>query len=311
MAGFVGVDVAKAVLDVCVRPTGEAVQFPNDAAGHAALIQWLQGVAPSHVVLEASGGYERAPTIALAAAGVPVIVVNARTVRAFAKATGQLAKTDRIDAAILALFAERLQPAQRPLADEATAELQELITRRRQLLEQLTMEKQRLPLARGRVVRRQLKDHIRYLERQVAETDDDLRQAIEASPVWRVQEDLLRTVPGVGPVVARTLLALVPELGHLNRKQIAALVGVAPFARDSGAWRGTRHIWGGRANARTALYMGAFVGIRHNPVLHALFVRLRAAGKPAKVALVACMRKLLTILNAMLATGERWRPAMA
>lgn len=310
MPGWIGVDIAKATLDGVARPTGEVVQFPNTASGHAALIAWATPLAPTGLVLEATGGYERAVVVALAAAGLPVVVVNPRQVRDFARSTGQLAKTDRLDAALLALFAERVQPAGRPLSPAVTAELAELITRRRQLVEMLGMERNRLALARTRV-RRDVQAHIRWLERRVAETDDDLRQAIEASPVWRVQEDLLRSVPGLGPVVARTLLALLPELGRLNRKQIAALAGVAPFARDSGTWRGARVIWGGRAHVRQALYMAALVASRHNPVVAALYTRLRAAGKPAKVALVACMRKLLTILNAMLHTGTRWRVAAA
>lgn len=308
MTCWIGLDIAKATLDGVVRPTGEVVQFPNDAAGHAALVAWATPLDPTVLVCEATGGYERAVVAALAAAGVPVVVVNPRQVRDFARSTGQLAKTDRLDATVLALFAERVQPAVRPLSDAATAELAALITRRRQVRDMLTMEVNRLPLARTRV-RRGVQAHITWLKRRLAETDDDLRQAIEASPVWRVQEDLLRSVPGMGPVVARTLLALLPELGHLNRKQIAALAGVAPFARDSGTWRGHRVIWGGRAQVRRALYMAALVASRHNPVLQALYTRLRAAGKPAKVALVACMRKLLTILNAMLQDGTRWRVA--
>lgn len=310
MPCWIGLDIAKATIDGVVRPTGEVVQFPNEATGHAALVAWVTPQAPTGLVLEATGGYERAVVLALAAAGLPVVVVNPRQVRDFARSTGQLAKTDRLDAALLALFAERVQPEVRPLSDAATAELAELITRRRQLMEMLTAEKNRLPLVRTRV-RRDVQAHITWLERRLTATDDALHQAIEASPVWRVQEDLLRSVPGMGPVVSRTLLALLPELGRLNRKQIAALAGVAPFARDSGTWRGPRVIWGGRAPVRRALYMAALVASRHNPVLQALYTRLRAAGKPAKVALVACMRKLLTILNAMLHTGTRWRLADA
>lgn len=310
MTCWIGLDVAKAVLDGVVRPTGEVVQFPNDAAGHAALVAWATPLAPTSLVLEATGGYERAVVVALAAAGLPVVVVNPRQVRDFARSTGQLAKTDRLDAAVLALFAERVQPAQRPLTDEATTELAELITRRQQLLAMLTQEKNRLPQVRTRV-RRDVQAHITWLERRVAETDDDLRQAIEASPVWRVQENLLQSVPGIGPVVSRTLLALLPELGHLNRKQIAALVGVAPLARDSGTWRGRRVIWGGRASVRRVLYMAALVASRRNPVLKALYTRLVAAGKAKKVALVACMRKLLTILNAILQSGTPWRVTTA
>jgi transposase len=310
MTTYLGLDIAKAHVDVAVRPTGEVAQFPNDAAGHAALVAWATPRAPAGIVLEATGGYERAVVVALTAAQLPVAVVNPRQVRDFARSTGQLAKTDRLDAAVLALFAERVQPAVRPLSDAATAELAELITRRRQLVEMLTMERNRLPLVRTRV-RREVQAHITWLERRVTATDDDLRDAIEASPVWRVQEDLLRSVPGVGPVVSRTLLALLPELGQLNRKQIAALVGVAPLARDSGTWRGRRAVWGGRASVRRVLYMAALVASRRNPVIRALYTRLVAAGKPAKVALVACMRKLLTILNAMLSAGTPWRPATA
>ena len=308
MPCYIGLDVAKAVLDGVVRPTGEVVQFANDPGGRAALVAWATALAPTGLVLEATGGYERAAVLALATAGLPVVVVNPRQVRDFARSTGQLAKTDRLDAAVLALFAERVQPAVRPLSDAATAELAELITRRQQLRDMLTMEKNRLALVRSRV-RREVQAHITWLEKRIVETDDALRQAIEASPVWRVQEDLLRSVPGIGPVVSRTLLALLPELGHLNRKEIAALVGVAPMARDSGTWKGARAVWGGRAPVRRALYMAALVASRRNPVLQAFYQRLRAAGKPAKVALVACMRKLLTILNAMLHHGTRWQTA--
>ena len=310
MTCYLGLDVSKAAIDVVVRPSGEVQQFANVASGHAAMVAWAVPLAPATLVLEATGGYERAAAVALAAAGLPVVVVNPRQVRDFARSTGQLAKTDRLDAAMLALFAERVQPAQRPLSDAATAELAELITRRQQLQDMLTMEKNRLALIRSQV-RRDVKLHIRWLEKRLDATDDDLRQAIETSPVWRVKEELLRSVPGIGPVVSRTLLALLPELGHLSRKQIAALVGVAPLARDSGQWRGQRVIWGGRAPVRRTLYMAALVASRRNPVLQVFYVRLRAAGKPAKVALVACMRKLLIILNAMMAQGTSWQPASA
>jgi transposase len=310
MSCYIGLDVSKAVIDVVVRPSGEVQQFANDARGHTALVAWAQPLAPGSLVLEATGGYERAATVALAAAGLPVVVVNPRQVRDFARSTGQLAKTDRLDAAVLALFAERVQPVVRPLSDAATVELAEVITRRQQLQDMLTMEKNRLALTRSRV-RRDVQTHIRWLEKRLEETDDDLRQLIEASPVWRVKEELLRSVPGIGPVVSRTLLALLPELGHLSRKQIAALVGVAPLARDSGQWRGRRVIWGGRAAVRKVLFMAALVASRRNPVLQAFYARLRAAGKPAKLALVACMRKLLTILNAMMHQGTRWDVAKA
>lgn len=306
MTCYIGLDVSKAVIDAVVRPTGEVVQFANDGRGHAALVAWAGPLDPATLVLEPTGGYERAVAVALATAGLPVAVVNARQIRDFARSTGQLAKTDRLDAAVLALFAERVQPAVRPLADAATTELADLVTRRRQLQDMLTQEKNRLGLARARV-RRDVQAHIRWLEKRVRETDDDLHQAIEASPVWRVKEDLLRSVPGIGPVVARTMLALLPELGRLSRKQIAALVGVAPLARDSGKSRGRRIIWGGRAAVRRALFMAALVASRHNPVLQAFSTRLKEAGKPPKVVLVACMRKLLTILNAMLAQGTAWQ----
>jgi len=310
MSCYVGIDVAKATLDVAVTVPPSLGPFANDEAGHAALIAALTPLAPALIVLEATGGYERAVTVALAAAGLPVVVANPRQIRDFAKATGQLAKTDRLDAAVLAQFAQRVQPAVRPVPDATAQELRDLVTRRRQLIDMLGQERNRLGLARGRV-RRELQSHIRWLERRVHESDDDLRQAIEQSPVWRVRDDLLQGVPGVGPVVAQTLLATLPELGTLDRKQIAALVGVAPLNRDSGQWRGRRQVWGGRAPVRAVLYMATLVGVRHNPVLRAFYQRLRTLGKPPKVALVASMRKLLTILNAMLAHQTPWRPEPA
>jgi len=253
MSCWIGIDVAKAVLDGVVRTTGEVVQFPNDATGHTALVAWATPLAPTGLVLEATGGYERAVVLALAAAGLPVVVVHPRQVRDFARSTGHLAKTDRLDAAVLALFAERVQPAVRPLSDAATAALAELITRRRQVRDMLTMEKNRLPLVRTRV-RRDVPAHSTWLERRLDDTDDALRRAIEASPVWRGQEELLRSVPGMGPVVSRTLLALLPELGHLNRKQIAALAGVAPLARESGTWHGRRTVGGAGPGAARAVH---------------------------------------------------------
>jgi transposase len=303
MSCFVGIDVAKATLEVVLSTAPTPRQFANDAAGHAALLAALTPLAPTLIVLEATGGYERDVTVALAAAALPVVVVNPRQVRDFAKATGHLAKTDRLDAAVLAQFAAQLQPAVRPVADAAAQELRDVVTRRRQLVEMLGQERNRLPAARGRI-RRELQSHVRWLERRIHETDDDLRQAIERSPVWRVKDDLLQSVPGIGRTVARTLLALLPELGTLDRKQIAALVGVAPLNRDSGQWRGSRQVWGGRAPVRAMLYMAALVATRHNPVLKRFYQRLRGAGKPGKVALVATMRKLLTIV--MLAHQTPW-----
>jgi transposase len=304
---FVGIDVAKATLDLAVRPPGDTWQVPNEDPAMPALVTRLRALAPTRIVLEATGGYEHAVVAALAAAGLPVVFANPRQVRDFGRACGQLAKTDRIDAALLALFAERVRPELRPLPDAAAQALEALLTRRRQLLEMLTAERNRLGVAQG-PIRRDIARHIRWLEKRVTDVDRDLTAAIEASPVWRATEDLLRTVPGIGPVVSRTLLGELPELGQLDRKQIAALVGVAPHARDSGTLRGKRLVWGGRASVRAVLYMGALVAAQYNPVIRAFYQRLRTAGKPAKVALTACMRKLLIILNAMVRTGTPWSP---
>lgn len=307
---FIGIDVAKAQLEFACRPAGETGRVPNDGSGVAELLAHCRALAPTLIVCEATGGYEAALVAALATAQLPVVVANPRQVRDFAKATGQLAKTDALDAQVLALFAERVRPEPRSLPDEALTALEELLTRRRQLVEMLTAEKNRLLLARG-PVRRDLQQHIRFLERRLREVDDDLHRAVKASPVWRVKDDLLRSVPGVGRVVSLTLLAQLPELGRLSHKEIAALVGVAPLNRDSGTLRGKRLVYGGRAPVRAVLYMAALVASRRNPVLHAFYERLRAAGKPAKVALTACMRKLLTILNAMARDGRPWQPARA
>lgn len=304
---FVGIDVAKATLEVAVRPSGERWALANEAPALPGLVTRLAALAPTLIVLEATGGFEHAAVAALAAAGLPVVVADPRQVRDFARATGQLAKTDAIDAGLLTLFAERVRPQARPLADDATQALDAILTRRRQLVEMLTAERNRLGFARP-PVRRGITQHIRWLERQLDDVDHDLGQLIERSPVWRAQDDLLQSVPGIGPIVSRTLLGELPELGRLNRKEIAALVGVAPLARDSGTLRGKRLVWGGRAPVRAVLYMGALVATGWNPVIRACYQRLRAAGKPAKVALVACMRKLLIILNAMVRTNTRWQP---
>jgi transposase len=303
---YVGIDVAKAHLDVAVRPTDLAQRVTNDAAGIASLVTHLASLAPVLIVCEATGGYERALVAALATAALPLVVANPRQVRDFAKATGQLAKTDALDAAVLARFAEQVQPTPRPLPEAALETLEALLTRRRQLLEMLTAERQRLPLARP-AVRRDLQQHIRWLERRVREMDDELDDAIQASPVWRAKDDLLQSVPGIGRVVSRTLLAMLPELGRLNRQEIAALVGVAPLNCDSGTFRGRRRVYGGRAPVRAVLYMGALVATRYNPVLRTFYQRLRAAGKPPKVALTAVMRKLLVILNAMMRSQTPWQ----
>jgi len=269
------------------------------------LVARLHALGPTRIVLEATGGCEHAVVAALAAAGRPVVVANPRQVRDFGRSCGQLAKTDRIDAALLALFAERVPPELRPLPTEAAQVLDAFLTRRRQILELLVAERNRLGCAK-RPIRRDIDQHIRWLEKRLKDVDRELESAVQASPVWRATEDLLRTVPGIGPVVSRTLLGERPELGRLNRKQIASLVGVAPHARDSGTLRRKRMVWGGRAPVRAVLYMGALVATKFNPVIRAFYQRLRAAGTPAKVALTACMRKLLIILNAMVRTGKPW-----
>ena len=248
---YLGLDVAKATVELASEPAGLGGQFSTEASGLAALVTQCQAQPIALIVLEATGGYEAPIAAALATAGLPVAVVNPRQVRDFARALGRLAKTDRIDAHVLALFGARLQPVPRPLPDEATQELEAVVLRRRQLLEMLHAERQRLPRARGREVRRNLRAHIRWLERSLIDTDATLETLIQTSPLWRVQEQLLQSVPGVGPTLARTLLGLLPELGQLDRRQIAALVGLAPLARDSGTQRGQRHCWGGRPALRT------------------------------------------------------------
>jgi transposase len=303
---FVGIDISKTRLEVAPRPAGLPFTVSYDDAGIALVVERLSALAPVGIVVEATGGLEVLLAGALATAGLPVAVVNPRQVRDFARATGRLAKTDTLDAQVLAQFAEAVRPARRPLPDASTQQLAALITRRRQLVEMLTAEKNR----RGstpRGMRSQIQTHIDWLAQSVAQLDQDLTMAVQASPIWRAHDELLRSVPGIGPVVTRTLLAELPELGTLTRKQIAALVGVAPLNRDSGTFRGKRTIWGGRATVRAVLYMGALVATRHNAVLKAFYQRLRGAGKAPKVALTACMRKLLTILNAMLKHRTPWR----
>ena len=303
---FVGIDVCKARLEVALRPSLDRWTVPHDDGGIRALVVRLGALSPTLIVLEATGGLEGVLTGALVAAGLPVVVINPRQARDFAKAMGRLAKTDAIDADLLAQFAEVIRPPVRPLPDAQTQELAALIARRRQLIEMRTAESNRLGSAPQRV-RRSIAAHLRWLDTQVARVDKALTQAIRQSPVWRERDELLQSTPGVGPVVTTTLLAELPELGRLNRKQIAALVGVAPHNRDSGLMRGKRTVWGGRAPVRAVLYMSALAAVRHNPVIHTFYHRLRAAGKAPKVALIACMRKLLTILNAMLKHRTPWR----
>jgi transposase len=303
---FVGIDVAQDAVAVALAPSGEHWTSRTDEPGLHGLVERLRSHAPALVVLEATGGLE-APLVArLAAAGLPVVVVNPRQVRDFARALGRLAKTDAIDANVLALFAERVQPAVRPLPDAAARQLGALVARRRQLVEMLVAEQQRLLRAEPAVVR-DVRTHIAWLKKRLAGLDDELDGAIKTSPLWRVKDALDRSTPSIGPVTARTLLAELPELGTLNRKQIAALVGVAPLNCDSGRFRGRRRVWGGRANVRTALYLAAMCATRYHPVIRPFYRRLLAAAKPKKVALVAGARKLLTTLNAMARSGTPWQ----
>ena len=308
---FIGLDVAKKQLDVAARPSGARWTGANDVAGMTALIEWLRRAGPvTLIVVEATGGYELAVVAALAAAGHPVVVVNPRQVRDFARATGQLAKTDALDAAVLAHFAEAVRPEVRPLPDELTQVMQGWVARRRQVLAMIGAEQNRLGLA-APAVQPAIHTHLEWLRQHLGEVDPELRTVLRSSPVWREHDDLLRSVPGVGPVLATTLLVDVPELGRLNRHEIAKLIGVAPLNQDSGEHRGTRRIWGGRAPVRKTLYMATLAAVKHNPVIREFYLRLCQAGKPKKVALTACMRKLLTILNAMLHQGTAWKPVLA
>ena len=303
---FVGIDVSKAQVDVAVRPTGKRWVLPYDETGIEGLIPQIVDLEPALVLLEATGGLELPLVAALAAAALPVVVVNPRQVRDFAKVTGTLAKTDTLDAGVLAHFADAVRPEVRPLKDAETLVLNSLTARRHPVMTMLVSEKNRLGTAIGAVSPR-IEAHIAWLEQELSALDKGLRQTLRRSPVWRDKDDLLRTVPGVGPQLSLTLLAHLPELGTLDRKQIAALVGVAPYNRDSGTLRGKCAVWGGRSRVRAVLYMGALVASRHNPAIRDFYQRLLAAGKPKKVALVASMRKLLVMLKAMLKHGYPWR----
>jgi transposase len=303
---FMGIDVAKAQLDIAVRPSGERWAVPNNTDGVATLVEQVQALHPTLIVLEATGGLERAATAALATAGLPVVVVNPRQARDLARAIGQLAKTDALDARALAHFADVIRPTPRPLPDAQTQELRALLGRRQQLIVMRTAEQNRLAGTSGRL-QTDIEAHITWLNERLATLDDDIETLLRASPLWRENDDLLQSAPGIGPVCARTLLLELPELGTLNRRQIAALVGVAPLNRDSGTLRGRRTIWGGRAHVRTVLYMGTLVATRYNPRIKAFYERLLAAGKVKKVALTACMHKFLTILNAMLKPRTPWQ----
>ncbi len=302
---YTGIDVSKGRLDVAVRPAGEQWGVANDPEGIDDLVARLEGLRPSLIVLEASGGYERPVVAALASAGLSVAVVNPRQARDFARATGKLAKTDELDARALAHFAEAVKPEVRPVPDEQAREFAAIMARRRQVVGMLVAEGNRLETAVS-PVRERIEAHIEFLEAELDELDSDLDKAIRESSVWREKDVLLQSVPGVGPRVSATLLADLPELGSLENKKLAALVGVAPLNRDSGVFRGKRRVWGGRVAVRQMLYMAAVTAARCNPVFRQFYGRLRAAGKPKKVALTACMRKLLLVLNAMLRHGTRW-----
>ncbi len=304
----VGIDVSKRQLDVAVHEQSGVRAFDNDARGIKQLVAHLTKLAPELVVLEATGGYELAAALALHDGQVPVAVVNPRQVRDFAKANNILAKTDRIDAGILAHFAGVIKPPQRGVPNAELLPLRELVTRRRQLVDMMVAERNRLEHASSQMAK-DVKKHLSWLERQIAALDDKTSEALRESPLWQERSKLLRTFNGVGPGVTQTMCVHLPELGQLNGKQIAALVGVAPFNCDSGKYRGQRRIWGGRSVVRSALYMSALCCIRHNPVIGDFYRRLQAAGKPGKVALVACMRKILIILNAMVRDGKPWSPA--
>lgn len=307
---YVGVDVSKQQLDVAVSPNGSRGRFPNDDVGFDQLATWLGDPAGVLVVFEATGGYQTAAVAALAQAGFAVVVVNPRWVRDYARSQGRLAKTDRLDAQLIAEFASKSDLQVRPLRDAQSRLLQELMSRRRQLLEMQTMERNRRHQASPSVAA-SIEQHLQWLKAELKQLDDELDDQIRQSPMWRAQDKLLRSVPGVGEVTSRTLLAELPELGHLSNRQIAALAGVAPLNRDSGQSVGHRSIWGGRAVVRSALYMAIVSAHRHNPVIARYYAHLRKQGKPFKVAMVACMRKLLIILNTMFKQGQPWQPRMA
>jgi transposase len=302
---FVGIDVSKEKLDVAVRPSGELMSFSNDEDGISVMADFIKPFSPLLIVFEATGGLETASVGMLAAKGLPVVVINPRQVRDFAKATGRLAKTDAIDAHVIARFGEAVRPEVRPLKDEETKKLAALITRRRQIVEMITAEKNRLSRTTPWTLK-DIQNHVAWLEKCLKKADKNLNDLLRKSPVWREKNDILQSTPGVGPVLSMTLLSNLPELGALNRKQIAALVGVAPLNRDSGSFRGKRMIWGGRASIRSVLYMSVTCAIRFNPVIKKFYQRLRDAGKLHKVAMTACMRKLLVILNTMIKNRTCW-----
>ena len=303
---FVGIDVSKDTLDVCVYPTQDTFRVPNSPDGLGELIKWLKPIEPRLIVFEATGGYETLAVSSLAAAGLPVVVVNPRQIRDFAKSIGQLAKTDVIDAGVIARFASAVRPELRPLKDSASQELTGLVTRRRQIVAMIVAENNRLNAATRRN-RRDIQAHIRWLQKRQDQIDDEIKRNIKNSPLWRTTDQILQSASGVGPATSAMLISCVPELGQLNGKKIACLIGVAPLNRDSGRFKGRRMIWGGRAQVRAVLYMGTLSAIRFNPIIRQFYQRLREAGKCFKVAMVACMRKLLIILNAMVRNQTKWR----
>ena len=303
---FIGVDVSKDNLDVAVYPADDLSSVPNNQTGLNELIKSFQVSQPTLIVLESTGGYEMLAASTLYAAGFPVVVVNARQIRDFAKSIGKLAKTDAIDARVIAQFASAVKPDLRPLKDSATQELTALVARRRQVVEMIVAERNRLPMATKRN-HRDIEAHIRWLKKRLKQIDTDIQSGIRNSPVFCEKDQILQSAPGVGATTSATLISCVPELGQLNRKKIAALIGVAPLNRDSGRFSGRRMVWGGRAHVRSVLYMSTLSAIQFNPVIRNFHHRLREAGKCGKVAIVACMRKLLTILNAMVRDRAKWR----
>lgn len=305
----IGIDVAKATLDAYVHPSGARFRVANDDAGIKTLLEQLKPFPQATVILEATGGLEFRAAAALASTGFPIAIVNPRQVRDFARAMGRLAKTDPIDAEILALFGDRVRPEPRPISDAALRSLEAHVARRRQLVDMITAESNRLGQATDPDIRKQIKRHITWLQHELKSVDTDLGDAIRHSPIWRAKDQLIQSAPGVGRITSFTLLAQFPQLGTLRGKQAAALVGVAPFNVDSGTLRGRRHIWGGRASIRSVLYMATLSAVRYNPVLAEFYQRLLRAGKAKKLALVACSRKLLVILNAMLRDHRPWTPA--
>lgn len=305
---FIGLDVSKDTVEVAVRPTEERKTFANQEDGLSLLIDFVKPLSPRLIVLEATGGLEKAAVCALAVARLPVVVVNPRQVRAFAKAKGILAKTDQIDAGVIAQFGEAIRPEIRPLKTEEAQKLDALLSRRRQISQMITAEKNRLQAAPVRI-RKDIQKHIAWLQKALDQFTQDLDRMVKESPIWRAKDEILQSVKGVGPVLSVTLISQLPELGTLKGKKIAALVGVAPLNRDSGKYRGRRAIWGGRAEVRSVLLMATRIAIRFNPVIRAFFERLKKAGKIRKVAETACMRKLLTILNAMMKNNTRWQAA--